>query len=1083
MRTPIPALRSVMLWLAAWLVAAPLFAATWQRTPDFQIQTWDRDDGLPDNAVERLLQTRDGWLWVGTRDGLARFDGLRFTVYDGRTPGFTSDAVVDLAEDAEGSLWIATKRGLYRKRGTEFTKFTVEEGLAHNQVNQITPDPGGGLWLATQGGVSHQGVGGIRSFPFTETIMPTIAEPQVVRNIFSLIPAGGGQFWAGGRGGLRRFDPTTGEYGFIWRPDAPLDDLHGGDVQRILTARDGRLWLGGEYALFQKEGDGWKTFPWPLDGGDLRCRQLIEDETGAIWAARGGKLFRARGGILEIHPATALLNSHITDVLHDSRGAVWLGTRHNGLRRLSPSVVELLTTADGLPNNSVSSVCAAAHGGVWVGTQLGVARWREGKFETPAAEIPFQTISAEAIYEERSGDLWVARSGEADPQITWWEPTAGGFRRLGLESGISISSFITEDSQNRLWLGGQRGVACLLTNYIERVFPQGGQLGVHVHRKRSSRWELLSAETRHFAGTHLDRFAAGRWTPSPGSKADWVPVAEAPPERLASSPFPLDLRLPHPDVRAWAEAEDGAIWLGTWGGGLVRLRDGMATFHDVGSGLADNKVHCLLKDAGGVLWAGTAGGLSRHDDATGRWTSATRANGLPGEDIRLLIQDREGNLWFGCEAGIGRIRREEMDSMRPGGSPSLKPLLLDSMDGLTAGQTTSGQQSGVCATPDGRLWFATPQGLAVVDPSRPMPKREAARVFVESLRADGWSREYVGLGRVAPQGPDLLPAGSGRALSLEFTALDYAAPTRLQFRYRLLGHQEEWVEAGTRRVAFYTNLKPGQYRFEAQARGRFEDWGATAASASFVIAPHFWQTGWFHFGWGTLAAAGLLLVVRLRIRRLGRLAKAESFAALAREREGIARDLHDDLGSRLTQISLLGDLATRDPSQAARVATLARETAQNLDNLVWTVHPERDSLRHLASYLRQVAHEFIAPTGIQLELAFAADIPEAPLSASLRKAVLLAVKEALCNVVRHAAASRVQLAFEVGSDAFTVTIEDDGVGMDPKNGAGGGFLERGHGLENMRRRLAEVGGRCAVEPAPGGGVRVTLRAPTPTHPA
>ena len=169
-------------------------------TSAYSHRGWNRDDGLPDNAAERLLLARDGWLWIGTRSGLARFDGVKFTVYDAATPGFTSDAILDLAEDAEGSLWIATKRGLYRKQGGTFTRFTKADGLPHDQVNQILPDPAGGLWLATLGGVSRLGAGRLTSWPLTETIYEPEMRPMVVHDVICLAATGSDALWLGTQG-------------------------------------------------------------------------------------------------------------------------------------------------------------------------------------------------------------------------------------------------------------------------------------------------------------------------------------------------------------------------------------------------------------------------------------------------------------------------------------------------------------------------------------------------------------------------------------------------------------------------------------------------------------------------------------------------------------------------------------------------------------------------------------------------------------------------------------------------------------------------------------------------------------------
>ena len=499
-----------------------------------------------------------------------------------------------------------------------------------------------------------------------------------------------------------------------------------------------------------------------------------------------------------------------------------------------------------------------------------------------------------------------------------------------------------------------------------------------------------------------------------------------------------------------------------------------------------------------------------------------------------MVEDDAGHLWIGCGEGIYRVARADLEAVAAGRADRAECLLLDSDDGLLAGQTTGGFQPSACKTPGGHLWFATPQGVARIDPATVRRPPSQPRVVRGSLRAgdrtypllDAPFTKIVGDEvtsltssgndqRLRPSSPAVtiaaphsnlgtsnsklsLPPGSGCSLALEFTALDFAAPKRLRFRYRLEGHEAAWVDTGPRRTAFYTNLKPRAYRFEVQAAGRDGLWTAPGAALAFTIAPFYWQTWWFSSG---SALAGLLLVLLFlhgRFRQAQRLGRAESAAALARQREHLARDLHDDLGSRLAQISLLGELSARDPAQADRMAGLARAAAQSLDSLVWTVHPERDSLDHLAAYLQQSVHEFLAPTLLRLELDFPPSIPALPVSAVVRKAVLLATKEALHNVVKHAAARQVRMALGFDDRSFTVTTEDDGCGLEtPRSREGGlsspppGFKpetenlrpassSRGHGLSNLRRRLAEIGGRCEFGPRPGGGTRVRLVVPLPT---
>ena len=406
-------------------------------------------------------------------------------------------------------------------------------------------------------------------------------------------------------------DPVTGTNALVWRPGVPLDDLIGGQIQRLLRRRDGTLWLGGEQAVFRPEPGRWRPLPYPADSGDLRCRRLVEDADGRLWVVRGGKLFHVEAdAVLPFAGGAALADAFVTDVLPDPAGGLWVTTRYGGLSHLAPVGVQVLTTQDGLPHNSVSSVSPERGGGVWVGTLRGVARWRADQFEVPGSEVPLAGLNARTVFEDHAGDLWVASSFGQGGQMLWLEPQPSGYRRLLFECGTQEPSVLHEDRSGRLWLGGRSGLECLLTNYLART-PGGEVLGVSVHRKRASRWQIRPDEVSHFAGKYYDVFHADRWKswlPVPGA---WQPLAELPPGRTDGAPFPVSFQPPNFYFRAFAETPDGSLWLGSWGAGLFRIHAGTVTRVTIRDGLPSDQIHCLFTDPAGILWVGTPRGLGR----------------------------------------------------------------------------------------------------------------------------------------------------------------------------------------------------------------------------------------------------------------------------------------------------------------------------------------------------------------------------------------------------------------------------------------------------------------------------------------
>jgi len=1066
--------------LLALGIAPPRAAAS---TPHYSHREWLQPDGLPHNAAERLLMARDGWLWIGTRAGLARFDGVKFTVFDSRTPGFTDDAVLDLAEDAAGALWVATKKGLYRKDGERFTRLTQDDGLPHNQVNQLAPGKDGSLWLATQGGVSRILGSKIATHPHTETVYDANMHPEMARDVTSVALGSGGAVWVGTRGGLRRLDPDAGRQEAVWRPPVPLNELNKGHSQRLLLDREGRLWFGGEDALYLRGEEGWVALPFPAGAGDLRVRQLLQDESGRIWAVRGGAIFQVEGrSVVPFAEAFGLADAYVTDLLPEN-GRVWVATRHRGLHCLEPTRLRMFSTRDGLCHNSVVSVAPERGGGLWVATARGVMRMRSEKFEFPQSSQPLENLATLAVLEDRAGVVWISSPNLYKGPLFGLEPTAAGYQKLEFEAHFDPRNFF-EDREGKLWVGGLGGLQCLVGG--GKAQPSGDWSGTPNRRARPSRWHLRPSVVTHMENALWREFRGEEWRDPKADPPAWKPLSQADRATLEKSPLPIGASWPNHDFQAVHQTPDGAVWLATWGGGVARLLDGKVTTLGVREGLASSQVHCLLADTEGLLWAGTAGGLARIEPSQlgpsgkPRVTSFTPRHGLPHAEANQLVEDHLGNLWVGCGAGIYRVARAELAALAAGAKTAVEVLLLDGDDGLPGAETTGRQQPSACRTPDGFLWFATPTGLARIDPAAAERKRQPPKVLMESIIS---GKRTWPLLESPPSGPTTLPAGAGASVSIEFTALDYAAPKDLRFRHRLEGLDNTWAEAGAGRAAQFTNLDPGRYEFHVQVAGRDGRWMEPGASLAFQITPHCWQTAWFQL----LAGSGVLLAVVLgvewRLRVLRQLEKAEASAALVRQRELLARDLHDDLGSRLAQLSFLGDMAARDPSQASRLAQVARETARDLDCLVWTVDPERGGLDQLVAYLGELADDFLSSAGLDLELALPPAPPPTRLPDPARKAVMLAAKEALRNVVKHARATRVRLAVELRGGELCVAVEDNGRGL-PKAMLGAGAAEKpaspGHGVANMRRRMAEVGGSCEFQERPGGGAVALLRLPVGT---
>jgi signal transduction histidine kinase len=532
-----------------------------------------------------------------------------------------------------------------------------------------------------------------------------------------------------------------------------------------------------------------------------------------------------------------------------------------------------------------------------------------------------------------------------------------------------------------------------------------------------------------------------------------------------------------PDVRAIAQTPDGAIWIGTLGGGLGCLQDGTIKQFSRADGLASDYVQSLHVDAHGTLWIGTyGGGMSRFKG--GHFTRITSSEGLPSNFICDIEEDKLGNFWISSNTGIFCIAMDDLNACVDRGRP-IHCLTYGRSEGMTTEQCSGGLQPASCQTTDGRLWFTTSKGLAVVDPAQARRMIHPAPAVIEEMLAD---RQTVPTSP-GDKKPVRIPPGWQR-FEFHYTALSFIAPQKIQFQCRLDGWEKNWVDAGTKRVAEYNYLPPGSYIFRVRACNDDGAWRDDDAQIAFIVLPHFWQTWWFYLFCALLAVALLTRIVwfisRRRMRR--KLEAAERQQAVERERTRIAKDIHDHLGANLTRISLLsqavhGDLDHSSPAAAQldRIYDTSRELTRSMDEIVWAVNPQHDTLDSLASYLGNFAQEYVVPLGIRCRLEVPLQLPHWPINAEMRHNVFLAFKEALHNVVKHSSASEVSVFLTPHGSGFNLFIRDDGKGFDPASvpeRAG-----RGNGLKNMRQRLEKMGGRCEIHSTPGAGTEIRFFVP------
>jgi signal transduction histidine kinase len=473
--------------------------------------------------------------------------------------------------------------------------------------------------------------------------------------------------------------------------------------------------------------------------------------------------------------------------------------------------------------------------------------------------------------------------------------------------------------------------------------------------------------------------------------------------------------------------------------------------------------------------------------------------GLPNNVIGHIQEDASGFLWFSSQQGLFRATQGDLLDFAYKRNPpsSLLPVLVyGKPEGMATLACANGFTPSGFRAPDGRLWFPTLKGIAVVNPKAVRRNHAMPPVWIEEIQVDGQSVDI----QTSASGPAAKPPDALRVVELKpgrrqldilFTGLSFSSPDRVLFKYRLEGLDPDWIDVGTRRRVTYSFLPPGDYTFRVIACNSDAFWTGNEKSDAvrIVVMPQVWQTWWFRgaagFAAALLVGGGVYLESRRRNRQ--RLMRMEHESVLERERARIAQDIHDDLGASLTRISMLSESASEDledrPRAAASLGQIyltARDLTRAMDEIVWAVDPHHDTLESLTNYVERFAHDFLSAANIRCRLDPPAGVPELSVRSEIRHGLFLAFKEILNNAVKHSGASEVRVAFEFKPDGFVLTVADNGGGFDSANLAAAPVRDRlmaGYGIPSIRKRLQQIGGRVEIQSQPGQGTRVALFIP------
>jgi signal transduction histidine kinase/ligand-binding sensor domain-containing protein/AraC-like DNA-binding protein/ActR/RegA family two-component response regulator len=831
------------------------------REQSYVHESWTVRDGLPVNSINAILQDRTGYIWIATFDGLVRFDGVRFTVFNSvRFPELPSNRIVQLQEAPDGTLWLQTSQGhLVRFRDGRFTSFPFEGATVTARLSNLLVDSSGTAWLGnvnglwkTQGDRLVRVAPEILGAPVTSIVkrrdgdlwiaahgggilrvgrdggITKIATERAIEadSIVMMVEDRRGQLWVAGRD---RF--------WAWR-DRPIEVTAGGrslSVIRIVDVASGSsVFAQALTGVFRVDGTRATLIGPPAGAFPNEVMKLWSDGE-RIWTVDGDGVFRNGRRVFTLPTDVGL-----TAALFDREGSLWLGSRANGLHRVKPALFTAYSEAEGLADRNVYPT-----------------------------------------YVDRAGDVWVGLFGTLG--ITRIDANTGHITLFRGRPPLPVGS-VYQDKANRLWAGGSSGLyACELPTMACRA--EGPP-------------EL---RTRATSAIHGDA-GGGMWVGAAGAVYRY--------DGRNWTSYPPSSGGPTATVLAFANTRDGSVWMGTNGGGLARYHNGTFTRVTQADGLPSDLIRALYVDADGWLWVGTEGrGLARIDTRSlGTRPAAPppivpigSSVGLFDEAIHQILEDGAGRLWMNTNRGIFWVSRSELVAFADGRTPRIHSTAYSERDGLRNREGNGGVQPAGAKGLDGRLWFPTQDGVVVVDPRNVSGNKTPPPVVVEQVLADG--------GTIRPERDSVSLSPSQRDAQIEYTALTFLEPANVRFRYRLDNYDRTWVDAGSRRTAFYTKLPPGRYTFRVEASEASGEWHEPGSALAIRVLPQFWETAAFR--WVAFATLGMLLFLGARWRYAQLRARAAHLELVVDERTATLRKAERELAEQNRVLQSVDEAKTR----------------------------------------------------------------------------------------------------------------------------------------------------------------------------
>ena len=965
-----------------------LFCLVESARAQYGFEVWTVDNGMPENEIRGITQTPDGYLWIATFNGLARFDGVHLTVFSRETPGLLSNQFGTMLQGRGGDLWLdSVDRGVVRYHNGVFGAYGREYGVPGDIINGLTGDDHGEVWVLSAGRI-------VRWDEASNHFVDVAPQSPSMRYRTLLWDSAG--FWVRQNETIHCF--SHGRFVDFTLPRQILKD----DLWGVALDQSGTLWLetvNGKRVRITAE-----NVSHMIPAGSTLEVTVGTTYNKSLTMHVGPRLART----FDFVSSNRTISVTPWHFYEDRQGNLWIGTQAEGLYRLQNQSIRSYSTEQGLIDRDTYATYEDRSGALWIGAwHSGLSRFEDGKFTsyTMADGLPNELVLA--MFQDREGRFWVGTHGG----LSIFD--RGHFR---IPSGPTLPDeavvqAICQDRQGTLWFGTRQGLA---------------------------RYE--NGTTRFF-------------TKKDGLAAD--------------------------DTHAILETANGDLWVGGYGG-MTRIRNGEFTHWTEKDGLPSANIWSFYEDNDHVLWIGTYdGGLVRFKD--GKLSSYSVKDGLFDGGVFRILEDAHGYFWISCSRGVYRVSKRDLNAFASGDLKKVTSTAYGKIDGMLDIECNGGVEPSGIKTRDGKLWFPTRNGVAVIDPESVVHDPVPPPVMIESSLVDNVATSVNAPLRIPPGRPNV---------EISYTAPNFINATQTHFKYRLEGLDSDWVDAGGRRIAYYSHLPPGDYVFHVIAANSDGVWNQEGKTLAVTVIAPFYQTGWFQML--VLLTLGALVATawRYRVSQLQRAQAAQQafsrqlIASQEAERKRIAAEMHDSLGQRLVVIKNLAFLLLRSKKGAPADDSDAQTIAEISDEASSAIAETREISYNLRPFqldrlgLTKAIEAMVRTTGIASAIRFTSELDNIDdvFPEDLRINFYRIVQESLGNIMKHAQATEVNIRVKRSIESVILTIEDNGRGFAPDERSP--LPSRsGFGLTGMGERARLLGGELKVRSTQGKGTTVVFEVP------